>query len=175
MFINTTCIGQVLDSIPSTKIIVKDSTYTDSTKIKKNFFNSGATYNALDTVSINPKLKKITLYNNAKLVYGDMEITSGKIVIDYSKNEIYAGRIKDTSGVLTQSPVFKEGNDVIEPDSIRFNLDTKKALIFNSKTEQSGMNIISEKTKKENDSVYFMDRAKFTTSVDLDNQNIIFY
>ena len=54
-----------------------------------------ATYNASDTVSINPKLKKITLYNNAKLVYGDMEITSGKIVIDYSKNEIYAGRIKD--------------------------------------------------------------------------------
>ena len=105
MFINTTCIGQ-LDSIPSTKIIIKDSTFTDSTKIKKTFFNSGATYNALDTVSINPKLKKITLYNNAKLVYGDMEITSGKIVIDYSKNEIYAGRIKDTSGVLTQSPVF---------------------------------------------------------------------
>jgi len=174
MFINTTCIGQVLDSVPSTKIIVKDSTYTDSTKIKKTFFNSGATYNALDTVSINPKLKKITLYNNAKLVYGDMEITSGKIVIDYSKNEIYAGRIKDTSGVLTQSPVFKEGNDVIEPDSIRFNLDTKKALIFNSKTEQSGMNIISEKTKKENDSVYFMDRAKFTTSVDLDNPEYYF-
>ena len=42
-----------------------------------------------------------------------MEITSGKIVIDYSKNEIYAGRIKDTSGILTQSPIFKEGNDVI--------------------------------------------------------------
>ena len=166
--------GQVLDSLPSNQIIVKDSTITDSTKVKKNFFNSGATYNAMDTVSINPKLKKITLYNNAKLTYGDMEITSGKIVIDYEKNEIYAGRIKDTSGVLSQSPVFKEGNDIIEPDSIRFNLDTKKALIFNSKTEQSGMNIISEKTKKENDSVYFMDRAKFTTSVNVDNPEYYF-
>ena len=50
----------------------------------------------------------------------------------------------------------------------------KKALIFNSKTEQSGMNIISEKTKKENDSVYFMDRAKFTTSVDVDNPEYYF-
>ena len=84
------------------------------------------------------------------------------------------GELKTTSGVLTQSPIFKEGNDVIEPDSIRFNLDTKKALIFNSKTEQSGMNIISEKTKKENDSVYFMDRAKFTTSVDVDNPEYYF-
>ena len=173
MFINTTCIGQVLDSLQSTKNIVKDTTYTDTTKVKKNFFSS-AIYNASDTVSIDPKLKKITLYNNARLEYGDMEITSGKIVIDYAKNEIYAGRIKDTSGVLSQSPVFKEGNDIIEPDSIRFNLDTKKALIFNSKTEQSGMNIISEKTKKENDSVYFMDRAKFTTSVDVDNPEYYF-
>ena len=173
MFINTTCMGQVLDSIPSTRIIVKDSTYTD-TQNKKNFFNSGATYNAKDTVSINPGTKKITLYNNAKLVYGDMEITSGKIVIDYSKNEIYAGRIKDSSGTLSQSPIFKQGNDIIEPDSIRFNLDSKKALIFNSKTEQSGMNIISEKTKKQNDSVYFMDRARFTTSDDLENPEYYF-
>ena len=53
--------GQVLDSLPSNQIIVKDSTINDSNKAKKNFFNSGATYNAMDTVSINPKLKKITL------------------------------------------------------------------------------------------------------------------
>ena len=102
-----------------------------------------------------------------------MEITSGKIVIDYSKNEIYAGRIKDSSGALTQSPIFKQGSDIIEPDSIRFNLDTNQTE-FKQK-EQSGMNIISEKTKKENDSVYFMDRAKFTTSVDLKTQSTIFY
>ena len=59
MFINTTCIGQVLDSIPFTKIIVKDTTNTDSTKVKKNFFNSGATYNASDTVSIKGKPKAV--------------------------------------------------------------------------------------------------------------------
>ncbi len=161
-------------NIETANTTIKDSVSSDTTQVKKNFFNSGAVYKASDTVSINPNQKKITLYNNAKLVYGDMEITSGKIVIDYSKNEIYAGRIKDSSGALTQSPIFKQGSDIIEPDSIRFNLDTKKALIFNSKTEQSGMNIISEKTKKENDSVYFMDRAKFTTSVDVDNPEYYF-
>jgi len=176
MFINSPCDAQVSDTIvtPIINEIKQDSTVLNSTQNKKNFFNSGATYNAKDTVSINPGTKRITLYNNAKLVYGEMEITSGKIVIDYSKNEIYAGRIKDSSGTLSQSPVFKQGNDIIEPDSIRFNLDSKKALIFNSKTEQSGMNIISEKTKKQNDSVYFMDRAKFTTSEDLDNPEYYF-
>jgi hypothetical protein len=74
--------GQVLDSLQPTKNIVKDTIYSDTTKVKKNFFSS-AIYNASDTVSIDPKLKKITLYNNARLEYGDMEITYGKIVIDY--------------------------------------------------------------------------------------------
>ena len=51
--------------------------------------------------------KSIHLYNNAKIVYESMEITSGIIVIDYGNNEIYAGRIKDSLGNYTQSPVFK--------------------------------------------------------------------
>jgi lipopolysaccharide assembly outer membrane protein LptD (OstA) len=171
MFINTLVYAQENEQIQKSET---DSIIKDSLSPKKSFFNSGAVYKAIDTVSIEPNKKIITLYNNAMLEYDDMKINSGKIVIDYLQNEIYAGRIKDSAGVYTQSPVFKQGSDVIEPDSIRFNLDTKKALIFNSKTEQSGMNIISEKTKKENDSVYFMDRAKFTTSVDLENPEYYF-
>ena len=171
MFINTLVYAQENEQIQKRET---DSIIKDSLSPKKSFFNSGAVYKAIDTVSIEPNKKIITLYNNAMLEYDDMTINSGKIVIDYLQNEIYAGRIKDSAGVYTQSPVFKQGSDVIEPDSIRFNLDTKKALIFNSKTEQSGMNIISEKTKKENDSVYFMDRAKFTTSVDLENPEYYF-
>ena len=171
MFINTLVYAQENEQIQKSET---DTIIKDSLSPKKSFFNSGAVYKAIDTVSIEPNKKIITLYNNAMLEYDDMTINSGKIVIDYLQNEIYAGRIKDSAGVYTQSPVFKQGSDVIEPDSIRFNLDTKKALIFNSKTEQSGMNIISEKTKKENDSVYFMDRAKFTTSVDLENPEYYF-
>ncbi|HJN53909.1 MAG TPA: putative LPS assembly protein LptD, partial [Flavobacteriaceae bacterium] len=96
------------------------------------------------------------------------------IVIDYGNNEIYAGRIKDTLGNYSQSPVFKQGQDVIEPDSLKFNMDTKKAIIFNSRTEQAGLKILSDKTKKENDSVYFMNKAKFTTSADVDNPEYYF-
>ena len=53
-------------------------------------------------------------------------------------------------------------------------MDTKKAIIFNSRTEEAGLNILSDKTKKENDSVYFMNRAKFTTSADIDNPEYYF-
>ena len=37
-----------------------------------------------------------------------MEITSGIIVVDYDKNEIYAGRIKDSLGQYSQLPVLNK-------------------------------------------------------------------
>ena len=146
----------------------------DSIKPASNTLLGKITYEATDTTSINPNDKLIRLYNQAKITYQDMEITSGIIVVDYDKNEIYAGRIKDSLGQYSQLPVFKQGQDEIRPDSLKFNMDTKKAIIFNSRTEEAGLNILSDKTKKENDSVYYMDRGKFTTAADIDNPEYYF-
>src|SRR5690606_23429580 len=117
---------------------------------------------------------KLYLYNEAEIIYKDMQINAGTIVIDYSKNEVYAGRLKDSLGEYSQRPVFKQGESVVEPDSIRFNIDTEKALIWNSRTEQNGGTIIAEKTKKENDSVFFISNGKFTTSKNLDDPEYYF-
>ena len=140
----------------------------------KEFLTDKVRYKATDYVSINQKEEKIYLYNEAEVYYGDMEIKSGIIVIDYKKNEVYAGRIKDTMGEYSQRPVFKQADNIVEPDSIRFNFDTEKALIFNSKTEQSGFHITGNVTKKENDSVIFMSKARFTTSKDPDDPEYYF-
>ena len=142
---------------------------TDSLKPQNNTLLGKILYEATDTTSISPKEKLIRLYNNAKITYQDMEITSGIIIVDYDKNEIYAGRIKDSVGNLVQSPVFKQAGEEINPDSIRYNFETKKALIWNSKTKQSEMNVFSEATKKENDSVYFIKEAKVTTSRNIED------
>ncbi len=151
-----------------------DTTKTDSIKPKKELLEGIITYNAKDYTAFNRKEQKLYLYNEAEVLYKDMEIKAGVIVIDYSKNEVYAGRLKDTSGVYSQLPVFKQGQSVVEPDSIRFNFDTRKALIWNSRTEQNGGTIIAELTKKENDSVYFISQGKFTTSKNLDDPEYYF-
>ena len=78
----------------------------------------------------------IFLYDEAELYYQDTELSSGKIDMDYIKNEVYAGRIKDKKGAFTQLPNFIQANSTVNPDSIRFNFDTQKALIWNSRSEQ---------------------------------------
>ncbi|MHA7844604.1 MAG: putative LPS assembly protein LptD [Winogradskyella sp.] len=144
-----------------------DSTENDSVK-KEGFLKDIVTYKAKDYVAVNQKKQQIRLFNEALVQYEDMEIKAGVIVIDYSKNLVYAGRLKDSTG-YSQKPVFTQGANVIEPDSIIFNTDSRKALIFNSVTEQSGGTVIAERTKRENDSVYFISRGKFTTSENLED------
>ncbi|WP_240976639.1 putative LPS assembly protein LptD [Flavobacterium rivulicola] len=155
-----------------TKVI--DSTKKDSLKPKKSFLDGKIKRKAVDYEKLDQKKKLITLYNQAEVYYQDIELKSGIIVIDYQKDEVYAGRIKDSTGKYSQRPVFKQGANVVEPDSIRFNFKTKKALVWNSRSQQGEMNIKAAITKKENDSVYFMKGARFTTSKDIDNPEYYF-
>ncbi|WP_196851033.1 putative LPS assembly protein LptD [Flavobacterium sp. CG_9.10] len=151
-----------------------DSIKIDTIKQKKAFLDGKVKYRAEKYAKIDQKKKLITLYDKAELYYQDIELKSGIIVMDYEKNEVYAGRIKDSTGAYTQYPNFKQGSNVVEPDSIRFNFKTKKALIWNSRTEQGEFKVKAEITKKENDSVYFLKNARFTTSKDVDNPEYYF-
>lgn len=164
------------NSYKPTTIIKKetDSIKKDSIKPKKAFLDGKVKYKAEKYVKINQKKKLITLYDKAELYYQDIELKSGIIVMDYEKNEVYAGRIKDSTGAYTQYPNFKQGINVIEPDSIRFNFKTKKALIWNTRSAQGEFRIKAAVTKKENDSVYFLKNAQFTTSKNIDNPEYYF-
>ena len=153
---------------------VTDSIKKDTLKPAKTFLDGKIKYKAEDYTTIDQKKKLLTLYNKAELYYKDIELTAGKIVMNYEKDEIYAGRIKDSTGKLTQNPVFKQGANVVTPDSIRFNFKTKKALVYNSRTNQGDFNIKAAVTKKESDSVYYMQNAIFTTAKDIDNPEYYF-
>jgi len=156
--------------------IVKSETDTikkDSIQPKA-FLDGTVQYKSENYAKIEQKKKLITLYDKAELYYQDIELKAGIIVMNYEKNEVYAGRIKDSTGTYTQYPNFKQGGNVIEPDSIRFNFKTKKALIWNSRTDQGEFKVKAAITKKENDSVYFLKGARFTTSKDVDNPEYYF-
>ncbi len=131
-------------------------------------------YYGEDYVFLNRKEDKVYLYNKAFIIYEDMRIDAGLIIMDYSKNEVYARGI-DSAGVYSQRPIFVQGTNRVEPDSIRYNFNSEKALVFNSRTEQQGFNVIAEVTKKVNDSVIYLKNVKFTTSKNIDDPEYYFY
>lgn len=151
-----------------------DTVKTDTIKPKQETLTDVVTYYGEDYVFMNQKESKVYMRNKAYVIYGDMRIDAGLIILDYDKNEVYAKGI-DSAGVYNQSPIFKQGANEVKPDSIRFNFDTEKALIYNSRTEQNGFNVIAEVTKRENDSVVFLQNVKFTTSKNIDDPEYYFY
>lgn len=153
----------------------RDSLAQDSLNQKPPLLLDKIVYKAKDYVKLSQQENKIYLYNEAEIHYQDTELKAGIIIMDYIKNEVYAGRLKDSLGNYSQLPYFKQGDNIVIPDSIRFNFDTQKAMIFNSRTEQQAsagalgsesMKVYAEITKKENDSVYFLSEAKLTTAKD---------
>lgn len=151
-----------------------DTIKVDSIKKGKAYLEGKVKYKAKEYARFDQKKKIITLNDGAELYYQDYELKAGRIIFDYKKNEVYAGRLKDSTGKYYQYPIFKQGTNVIEPDSIRFNYKTKKALVWNSKTDQGEFKVKAAITKKENDSVYFMKGARFTTSKDVDDPEYYF-
>lgn len=161
------------DSLALTQA-VQDSTKTDSLK-KPQFLTDVVHYKAKDYMRLSRKENRMYLYNEAEIKYEDMIIQAGLIVIDNKKNEVYAYGIPDSTGAYSQTPVFTQASKTVEPDSIRFNFDTERALVYNSRTQESEFNVKGEVTKRENDSVYFMKNVKFTTSEDVDDPEYYFY
>ncbi|MFC5045192.1 putative LPS assembly protein LptD [Aquimarina hainanensis] len=153
----------------------QDTTKKDSVVAESSFLTDKVTYKATDYMRLSRKENKMYLHDEAEVIYGDMTINAGLIILDNNKSEVYAYGIKDSLGEYVQTPIFKQGQNVVEPDSIRFNFDTEKALIYNSRTEQGEIKIKNEVSKRVNDSVIYMRNVKFTTSEDIDNPDYYFY
>ena len=164
------------DSIPkvkkdSTKIVNKDSLLIkkkDTAKIDtikpKEAISDLITHTAKDYTNQNAKKKTVELYNEAHLVYTDIDLKAGIIIIDYLNNTLFAKGIKDSTGYV-QRPVFKQGNQESEQDSMIYNFKTKRAIIYGIKTTQDpGIYVLGEKAKRVNDSTIYMRKIKFTTS-----------
>ncbi len=168
--INTSVNIKSKDSLtkPGDSLVSKNDTLIKSTLVDQLY------HYAEDYTEVNQKKKYIKLYNKAHIKYQDIDLTAGIIYVNYDKNEVYAGRIRDSVGKLTQRPVFKQGKTETENDSIRFNYKTKKALVWNTYTKEGEFSMHSEVTKKFNDSVIFVKNVKFTTSTDREHPEYYF-
>jgi len=156
---------KILDTIKKDTILplkIADSIRKD-TILRKSAIEDIITHNADGYILQNAKKKLITLYNKGHVKYQDIDLKAGIIIIDNKNNTLFAKGIIDSLG-YQQRPVFKQGNQDSEQDSLLYNFKTKRALIYGLKTLQSGMITYGEKTKRVNDSTIFIRNIRFTTS-----------
>ena len=170
-----TILKKKLDTLPNIKrdsLLAKkiDTTTKDSLKPKE-ILDDIIVHIAKDYTIQNAKEKTVTLYNEANITYTDIDLKAGIIIIDYKKNTLFAKGIIDSTG-YTQRPVFKQGSQESEQDSLVYNFKSKRALIYGLKTQQGEMYTYGNKTKRVNDSTIYIRKIRFTTS---DKENPDYY
>ena len=154
---------KILDSKDITSV-VKDTTQIDSVQVTREFLEANIIHKAKDYMSNDFVNQRAILYDKAELYYQDIELKAGKIIIDYKNSLAYATGIYDSLGNYIQIPEFKQGSQQSTQDSLIYNFKNEKAIVYNSKTEQAGITITGDITKKENDSTFYINKARFTTS-----------
>lgn len=148
------------DSIVADSIQLAEA---DSVKQKAPLIQSPIVYNAEDSMIVSLDGQNVFLYNNAKVTYQNIELTAYYIELDLETKEIYAEGIPDSTGAMTQKPVFKQGSEEYESETMRYNFETEKAFITKVVSKQGEGFIHSDRTKKIGEEVFITEDAKYTT------------
>ncbi len=136
---------------------------TEKKQAPKSGIQDKITYDAQDSIISYPTEEIIHLYNKAQVTFGDFKLNAGFIQIDLKTNIVFAKGILDSNKVVVQKPVFIQGKDEFEADSLRFNIQSKKGKIFSLKTEESDGFIVGKEIKKLPNNSLFLKDGSFTT------------
>lgn len=120
-------------------------------------------YTAEDSIIISFDGQKVFLYNNAKVTYQNIELTAYFIELDLETKEVYAEGIEDSTEVLIQKPIFKDGNEEFESNTLRYNFESEKGIITDVVTEQGEGFVHSKLTKKISKDAFILKQGKYTT------------
>ncbi|MBP7984665.1 MAG: LPS-assembly protein LptD, partial [Bacteroidaceae bacterium] len=142
---------------------IDDSIAADSmNRKKKNGIDAPVTYTATDSLTYEGSTGIAHLYGNADVKYQNMEIVSDKIYMCLDSSLVHATGSADTLGVLKGKPVFTQGSDKYESDTMAFNFKTKKGLISQVYTAQQDGYLSSQLSKRSNDEI-FLQHGRYTT------------
>lgn len=144
------------DSLPN------DSLIQDTVKKPKMVIEAPVEYEASDSI-VFEKEGYAHLYGSGKVNYQNIELTSQIITMNMDSSTVYARGVKDSTGVDTGTPVFKDGETPYESKTMRYNFKTKKGLI-NTITTQQGEGFVTSQIAKKgpNDEIY-MSSGRYTT------------
>ncbi len=149
----------------STKNSIPDSLLNDSNYLPRtsSAMKSRVKYNAKDSIVYNALEKTATLYSNAVVLYEDSDIKAAKIKINLQKNTVNATGQLDSVGILSNTPVFKQGGSEYKIEEVTFNYETKRGLMKEFKTNEGEGFIKGETVKRDENNNFYISHSYYTT------------
>ena len=144
------------DSIPA------DSVVTDSVAGKKQPIDAPIQYEANDSI-VFTQGGYAHLFGQGKVNYQRIELQADVITMNMDSSTVFARGVTDTAGVVSGTPVFKDGDTPYESQVMRYNFKTKKGFINNIVTQQGEGYVVSKESKKGANDELYLRHGQYTT------------
>ncbi len=170
-FLQAITIAQQTDSlfISSDSLLASmDSIQVDIPTGKKFDVDTTVFASSKDSLIFLVKEKKMKIYGDGNISYKSTEINSANIFIDFNSNEIDAEGIPSDSlpESLIGTPVLKEGAEVYNGRTMKYNFKSGRGLLSVVKTQMDGSYYTGDKINKVDKETYFIEDGMFTTCDD---------
>lgn len=121
------------------------------------------TFSAKDSAVFEIGARKGWLYSEAQIDYIDSRLRAAVISIDLERNLVQARPLPDSTGKLTGRPLFSEGKEQFVADSMDYNLESKRGIIFNIVSEQAEGFVGGAKVKRSPENEFYIAGGYYTT------------
>lgn len=120
------------------------------------------TFSAQDSMILRGQ-NLIFLHGNGDVKYGTMNLTSSYMRMRVDSSEVYARYILDSLGRPIDMPLFSDGTQQFEMETLRYNYNTEKGYITGVLTQQEGGYLTGDRGKRMPDNTLFLASGNFTT------------
>ena len=143
--------------------VPQDTVPVDTTPRSKNALDMPVNYSAEDSITFDYTRSRAHLYGSSKVQYQNLELEADIINISIDSSLVHATSRTDSLGNVTGKPLFRQGSDEYEPDSISYNFKTRKAFISNVYTQQGEGYMKSLDGKRDSCGTMYVRKAFYST------------
>lgn len=152
----------IVDSIP----IGTDSTGVDSMfvpKLSKDSLEAPITYKAKDSIVLVVPDKRFFFYGTASTKYQKTTLNAERMNYDQATGIMEATTASDTAGKPYGRPQLDDNGQAFDSDTLRVNISTHRAKIYNTRSQYGEGYVLSQQTKREADNSIFGFKNGYTT------------
>ena len=143
--------------------VKQDTVPVDTTPKSKNALDMPVNYSAEDSITFDYINSRANLYGGGKVQYQNLELEAEIINIAIDSSLVHASGRTDSTGNVVGKPLFRQGSDEYEPDSISYNFRTRKAFISNVYTQQGEGYMKSLDGKRDSLGTMYVRKAYYST------------
>jgi len=132
-------------------------------RISSSGLNARVTATATDSAVLDLTRNEFQLYGTAQVQYDDLTLNAGRVTYNQSSGEVIAEPLVDSSGRKTERPTFTQGSEKFGYDWLRYNFNSRRAIVRNARTQYGEGYVFSEQVKRNPDQSIYGLRSVYTT------------